>query len=497
MVRVSGGRADHRRNPDWPPADTLMTHDHRRTGSAPRSMSDDPEPGPSRPVRVPADASVDVAVDARRCRRPARHGPALGAEVRDRSRRRGRSCASVGDPGRLQAVPQVQPPRPGVAPRRSPGDRRRRRVPQPYRHRRHRRPRRRSRPGVVAARRGFAAAGSVPARCGEGRRRGGASRSPCASAERLVEKRPSRLPARANAELLGHDDSLAREHCDATRPSRPRQRHSAEVTTLRNEVTGLRREVDSCAAGRCGGRAHGTGRRRARRHPRAARRGRGDPRRDPRRTRRRAEGAACRRCRRGGHGWSVGPHRARALRQQPVRPRPRATPWRRRRTRSGRRRALPARLPERPVRSPRAPQRKPFAIPGGVYGDSLAAARHVCALSQDVVIVDGYDVAKLAWPALEPAMSGRCASACSKTSPARHGTEMMWCSTVPMSWCLLRSPVDPGCSTRPPDQRRRRDPCRGAGPSCSTPVVVVTNDQAIVTDVARRRRQRGFRRTCC
>ncbi|HAP75295.1 MAG TPA: hypothetical protein DCR14_04365, partial [Acidimicrobiaceae bacterium] len=48
----------------------------------------------------------------------------------------------------------------------------------------------------------------------------------------------------------------------------------------------------------------------------------------------------------------------------------------------------------------RAPRRSPLAIPGGLYGNSEAAAEHLLRAEGVTVLVDGYNVAKLGWPAL-------------------------------------------------------------------------------------------------
>jgi len=45
-------------------------------------------------------------------------------------------------------------------------------------------------------------------------------------------------------------------------------------------------------------------------------------------------------------------------------------------------------------------QRKPLSLPGGVVGDSAAAAEYLLR-SGASVLVDGYNVAKLAWPDLD------------------------------------------------------------------------------------------------
>lgn len=55
--------------------------------------------------------------------------------------------------------------------------------------------------------------------------------------------------------------------------------------------------------------------------------------------------------------------------------------------------------PEVPRRV-RRPKRVPLSIPGGLFDDSAAAAAHLLAQPDVVLLVDGYNVAKLGWPAL-------------------------------------------------------------------------------------------------
>ena len=54
-----------------------------------------------------------------------------------------------------------------------------------------------------------------------------------------------------------------------------------------------------------------------------------------------------------------------------------------------------------PVPSPRPARRKPLALPGGVAAGSVEAARALVRAPDVEVVVDGYNVAKLGWPALD------------------------------------------------------------------------------------------------
>lgn len=48
--------------------------------------------------------------------------------------------------------------------------------------------------------------------------------------------------------------------------------------------------------------------------------------------------------------------------------------------------------------SPRRARRRPAALPGGVFEDDVAAAEHLVRLPGAVLLVDGYNVTKTAWP---------------------------------------------------------------------------------------------------
>ena len=137
----------------------------------------------------------------------------------------------------------------------------------------------------------------------------------------------------------------------------------------------------------------------------------------------------------------------------------------------------------RPLR-PRPATRKPIAIPGGVYGDSLAAANHLLRSPDAVVLVDGYNVAKMAWPTLELQEQRELCIEMLEDLARRLGID-------------LRVVFD-GADVVGASARRRLIRVQYSPPGVSaddvlradvralpvtTPVVVVTNDQAIIADV--------------
>ena len=87
--------------------------------------------------------------------------------------------------------------------------------------------------------------------------------------------------------------------------------------------------------------------------------------------------------------------------------------------------------------------RVPLSLPGGVARDSRRAAEFLLRATGALVLVDGYNVAKLGWPG-EDAVAERAAGASSlpRTSPAASGARSWSCSTAP------------GWSGRTPTERR-------------------------------------------
>lgn len=141
--------------------------------------------------------------------------------------------------------------------------------------------------------------------------------------------------------------------------------------------------------------------------------------------------------------------------------------------------------PEPGRRSRRAPTRKPIAIPGGVYGDSEKAGEHLLRHDEVLVLVDGYNVAKLGWPDLTlQHQRERCIEAA---------------EVLARRWGTVFHVVFDGADVVGAHSRARRlvrvsfspegviadDVLRAevAAADPARPVVVVTNDQAVLVDV--------------
>ena len=133
---------------------------------------------------------------------------------------------------------------------------------------------------------------------------------------------------------------------------------------------------------------------------------------------------------------------------------------------------------------PRGPKRKPIAIPGGMFGDTVAVAQHLLKTPHVRVIVDGYNVAKLAWPKLELDEQRKVCIETLEDISRRFGTDIHvifdGADVVGASAGrrLIRVQFSPAGVIADDVIRAEVD----ALPS-KTPLVVVTNDQAIVTDV--------------
>ena len=131
--------------------------------------------------------------------------------------------------------------------------------------------------------------------------------------------------------------------------------------------------------------------------------------------------------------------------------------------------------------------RRPIALPGGLYGSSIEAVEYVVRRPGVRVLVDGYNVAKLAWPQLDlEAQRMCCIDACEDVA-RRHGTEIV----VVFDGSMVAGASSPRRLVRvtfSPEGVSADDVVRSevAALADTTPVVVVTNDQAIVHDV------RGF-----
>ncbi len=129
--------------------------------------------------------------------------------------------------------------------------------------------------------------------------------------------------------------------------------------------------------------------------------------------------------------------------------------------------------------------RRPIALPGGIYGSSSAASEYLVRVPGVLVLVDGYNVAKLGWPRLGlEAQRERCIEAAEDVA-RRFGTSIA---------VVFDGASVPGANT--PGRRLVRvqfslegveadDVLRAevASLAAAVQVVVVTNDQAIAVDV--------------
>ncbi len=129
--------------------------------------------------------------------------------------------------------------------------------------------------------------------------------------------------------------------------------------------------------------------------------------------------------------------------------------------------------------------RTPLPIPGGIYGNSQAAAEHLLRSPGVVVLVDGYNVAKLGWPDLSlERQRDRCIDA-AEALARRWGTDLH---------VVFDGAAVVGAHTRSrrvvrvvysPEGVLADDVLRAevAALDPARPVVVVTNDQAVLHDV--------------
>jgi len=138
-----------------------------------------------------------------------------------------------------------------------------------------------------------------------------------------------------------------------------------------------------------------------------------------------------------------------------------------------------------PRRKSSRSSRRPVALPGGVYGSSFVAAEFLARQQGVMVLVDGYNVAKLGWPALTLAhQRDNCVDAAEDIA-RRFGTNVAVIfdgASVPGAAApvrrLVRVRFSPAGVTA--DDVLREEV---AGLPPTTPVVVVTNDQEVATDV--------------
>jgi predicted RNA-binding protein with PIN domain len=137
-----------------------------------------------------------------------------------------------------------------------------------------------------------------------------------------------------------------------------------------------------------------------------------------------------------------------------------------------------------PARKPRPTRRKAIAIPGGVYGDSVAAATHLLRTPNVCFVVDGYNVAKLAWPQFDLLRQRESCIGLLEDLARRFGTDIRvvfdGADVVGASAGrrLIRVQYSPAGITA--DDVIRADV---ASLPAHTPVVVVTNDHEIASDV--------------
>ncbi len=138
-----------------------------------------------------------------------------------------------------------------------------------------------------------------------------------------------------------------------------------------------------------------------------------------------------------------------------------------------------------PAKKRRTPSRRPLAIPGGVYGDSDAAAEHLLRSPGVTVLVDGYNVAKLGWPDVELAHQRELCVEAAERLARRWGVSIHIVfdgADVVGAHTSARRLVRVSYS---PQGVLADDVLRAEVQALDTarPVVVVTNDQAVLTDV--------------
>jgi predicted RNA-binding protein with PIN domain len=136
-------------------------------------------------------------------------------------------------------------------------------------------------------------------------------------------------------------------------------------------------------------------------------------------------------------------------------------------------------------KSPRGtPRRRALPLPGGVAGDSEAATEYLVRSGASVVI-DGYNVAKLGWPALELEMQRQVLLDAVENVARRYGSDL---TVVFDGAAVIGASADQRRLVRvvySPDGVIADDVIRSevARLPATRHVVVVTNDKAIVTDV--------------
>jgi predicted RNA-binding protein with PIN domain len=129
--------------------------------------------------------------------------------------------------------------------------------------------------------------------------------------------------------------------------------------------------------------------------------------------------------------------------------------------------------------------RKPIAVPGGLHGNSEAAAEHMLRVNGVMVLVDGYNVAKLGWKSLSLERQRTACIDVAENIARRWGTSLhivfdgsSVVGAAAPKRRLVRVSYSPAGVTA--DDVLRAEV---AALDVARPVVVVTNDQAIVADV--------------
>jgi len=140
----------------------------------------------------------------------------------------------------------------------------------------------------------------------------------------------------------------------------------------------------------------------------------------------------------------------------------------------------------RPAARPTRVRRKAPRLPGGVLAGTVEAAEFLLRTRGSLILIDGYNVAKLGWPSLD--LEGQRKQCLAATE------------NLAKRWNLTATVVFDGAGIEGAHAAARRrvrvvyspsgvtadDVLRGevAATDAATPVVVVTNDRAIIADVA-------------
>jgi len=139
-----------------------------------------------------------------------------------------------------------------------------------------------------------------------------------------------------------------------------------------------------------------------------------------------------------------------------------------------------------PAARPGRARRKPLRLPGGVLAGTIEAAEFLIRAKGSATLIDGYNVAKLGWPSLDlEGQRKQCLAAA---------------ENLAKRWNLTMTVVFDGAAIEGAHAAARRrvrvvyspagvsadDVLRAevAGADTDTPIVVVTNDRAIISDVA-------------